>query len=260
MSKALKELKKVKEKEQKAVNGDSILQEATAILLNAHDEDTEMLGKIGLDHQLKYEKELTQDIRRTKRAEEIYQSDSFTGAQIKELCKTYFLKLLPVEYYNGSIPVDLPRVTRQFLEKAGIENYGQHNFYILAPINQFNTIKKVPIQADPILFYRETDTGTTRVRFARENDVFTRVHDWGNDFTWVRKYAYLTSWYNDSSDEISVAASMVVCYFFLIASLVTGLVFAEFELALFFMGIGLFIILSNIGEKKIDREWNEDTR
>ena len=197
----LKELRKEKKKSTKRLLEDDVKKEVEQFLLNAHEEDERILHNIGLDHNIEYERQLTEDHNRTKKASEIYKQESFTGTQIKSLCNTYDLKMLRAQYYNGSIPADLTRKLKEFEETTGTNLVDSDNFFILAPVEQFQTIKHVPRAKDPILFYR-SDTSTHRYGEAAESDIFIQVHNWGNDFTFLRQFRDMFNTYDHMSGDI----------------------------------------------------------
>lgn len=199
MSKLLNELDSLKEKEQNIINGDAIVKQAETLLLNKHEEDMEILHKIGLDHHIRYHKKLNEDENRTKVQEEIYKQKVYTGEQIKLLCNKYDLRLLPASEYNGGIPASLSREIKQFMERQeGINTIRSNSFWILAPTSQFETIKNVPVNEDPILFYLcdSENMSSSHSDGAKEYDRFIQVTNWGNDFTFLRRFKWLTSSYN----------------------------------------------------------------
>ena len=254
--KLTKELKEAKQKEHAAIGEDSIIEQAETILLQAHDEEVELLAELGLDHHIQYERKLTEDYRRTKKAEHIYATESFTGKQIKDICQKYYLKLLPVQYYNGSIPADLVRTINEFYKERNLGTPKKNHLYILAPIEQFQNVKFVP-QMDPILFYKEPDRHTTRVEFAQEYHVFNQVHNWGDDFTWKRRLMHMFNTSKLNSDEptklFGTVASIAV--FFLGAAL--GLIFSSFGIAFVIMTAAAILnYLIGTEEAAIDKLWN----
>ncbi len=209
--------KKTVRQEQKKFDGDTILNDAKQLLLEAHNDDIEMLERIGLDHQVKYSKELQSDATRSKLAQERYDQVTYTGEEIKQLCNTYDLRMLPARYYNGSIPVDLARKVKEFETQNEVQ-IRQSSLYILAPTSQFNTIEDTPVQTDPILFYKvDSEHGSSREEEADENDRFVNVHNWGNDFTFLRKYRWLINTRVNTDEGLSNASrSIIIGLLFLI--------------------------------------------
>lgn len=195
----LKELKKQQRKAHKQVEENDVKKEVEQFLLTAHEEDEQILHNIGLDHNIEYDRKLTQDYNRTKKANEIYKQETFTGRQIKALCNTYDLKMLRAQYYNGQIPSDLTRKLKEFEQTTDTNLVDSDNFFILAPVEQFKTIKHVPRSQDPILFYR-ADSSPNRYGEAQEEDLFVQVHNWGNDFTFLRKFRDMLCTYDGMGD------------------------------------------------------------
>lgn len=202
MSKLVKELDILKEKQEKDFNGDHIVKQAEVLLLDSHNKDNAVLEMLGLDHQIKYTQKLENDYRRGKIAEQTYKRKSYSGSDIKKLCNEYDLRMLPVEYYNGEIPSDLARIVSEFCEENDIIAR-RDAFYILAPTEMFNTIKHVPINLDPILFYKEPNPHSSKTQYAKVSDTFINVHYWGNDFSPLRRFRYLFSKYVHRTDEFS---------------------------------------------------------
>lgn len=201
--KLVKELNKEKQAQQKEIDGNKIVESATLLLNEAASADEDLLNKIGLNKQIKYAKELQEDANRTKIAEKIYAQDTFTGEQIKKLCLKYDLRILRADMYAGSIVVDVPRKIRAFCEKHDIiPNY--NCFFILAPVESFRTVKHVPVDADPILFYRDgSDHSITSSDHVSEKDILLQIHNWGNDFTFIRRFRWLLDGYYPDSDSTS---------------------------------------------------------
>lgn len=260
--KLVKKLNKTKSRDFKAASGDEIVKEAETLLLGAHDKDLEVLKELHLDHQVRYDQKRTTDYRRTKKAEELYGKESYTGAQIKNLCSQYFLKMLPVGYYNGTIPSDLARTIREFCNSIGVP-VKNHCFYILAPAEQFNNVEKVPRHADPILFYREPKTTTSRNEWAHESDIFTQVTNWGNDFSELRRLKYWFStydhrdYYSDNQLHLTPRTWTYIAIFFTLMSLWAGAGFNNFIFSMWLLVPAVIIMLKNsLSNPKVNKEWN----
>lgn len=190
----VRELKKVKVAKEAAITGDEILSVSRGLLLDAGTRDEEVLKRLGLNHIKEYQQELTADVVRTKKAEAIYALPTFTGDQLKTLCNTYYLKVLPCKFYNGALTAELPRIVDEFCKKHEINlQLENDNFYILAPTEQFATIKNVPQSLDPILFYCKKERGFHGGREWKieESDVLVQIHNWGSDFSFLRMFRVL---------------------------------------------------------------------
>lgn len=209
MSKLVKELDILKEKKEKDFNGDHIVKQAEVLLLDSHNQDNVVLETLGLDHQIKYTKKLEIDYRRGKIAEETYNKKSYSGSDIKTLCNDYDLKMLPTSYYNGEIPSDLARIVSEFCESNNI-SMRPDCFYILAPTEMFRTVKHVPRNLDPILFYKEPNSTSSRVEKAHKDDSFVNIHYWGNDFSPLRKFRYLFSDFKEYNSDWPNRNRMIV--------------------------------------------------
>lgn len=182
--KTLKELNRIKSNQlgPESNNRDIVTKQ---LLLDSHNEDLEIYRSLGLSGTLNYESKHAKDYKRSKRVEEIYSKPSFTGTQIKELCNKYHLKMLTLSNYNGTIPPELGRKLREFdKSNKDVNLKDTMSFFILAPYEQFQLIDHVPINDDPILFWR---VGNSYISTAQENDDFLVVHGWGNDFSEFRR-------------------------------------------------------------------------
>lgn len=202
--KLVKSLNKEREQREKLISGDKIVGDAKQLLLDSSKRDDKILKTLGLDHQITYTKKLQEDVQRTKAVSKIYNQVVFSKEDLHKLCNKYSLKVLPSHYYNGSIPPELSRKIEEFCEKNDIPVLGS-KFFIMAPEEQFNTIKQVPIQADPILFYSPEYNGHSLA----SSDTFIQVHNWGNDFGFLRRFRWMRSSYTYRSDHTSTSGYMV---------------------------------------------------
>ena len=270
--KAVKQLEQKASEQQKAYHNDDIVRNVNQLLLESVKNDDKILESLGLDHQIRYTKNLELDINRTKHSQEIYDSSVFTGKSIKELCNKYDLKILPSRYYNGSIPPELTRKITEFckknenlLDKDGNPFIRQNSFYLLAPSEMFNTIKHVPVNEDPILLFKvDSDTGSSDME-AYESDKFIPVHYWGNDFTFLRKYKYLLSNYNHSENMIPNINKVIgLSVWFTIALLFTIFGHEFFKIGAMVTFTLLFVIYSirfqYVKETYLDKLWNQRKR
>lgn len=224
-NKLLRELTKVQKEKEDSISGDEILQASKTLLLGAGSDDLHVLKALQLDHIHNYQTDLTSDIIRTKKAREIYETDVFTGSQVKELCTKFYLKICHVSDYNGPLTAELPRMVKEFCEKNNIDvqNDSGH-FFILAPIEQFRNIKHVPVKQDPILFYRNPEknfTSRDTHNKVTEECVLAQVYNWGNDFSSLRKLMYMgnnTKLETSSTTPSSILQTTVLFMLFTLAS------------------------------------------
>lgn len=200
-NRAIFELEKINSEEQYTIDNNEVIKQST-LLLEAPKEDTKLLEEFGIDHQIKAAEKITVLNNRQKAIGKLFGEKTYTGNQIKLLCNKYYLKLLPVRYFRGNIPVELSEKIREFADKNDIVLTGaRYNFFILAPYTQFTKdphndeedIKRgIKINSAPVLFYREGE----RDRIACEDEVFTQVYSWGDaNFSNIRKYNFL---FNDN--------------------------------------------------------------
>lgn len=263
MSKKLvKELNKVHEKSVKNKSGDVILEDVKQLLLEAHNDDLQVLNRIGLDHQIKYSKELQIDAKRSELAQQKYDKIAYSGKEIKELCNTYDLRMLKASAYNGSIPVDLTRKVKEF-ERDNDLIIKSNSLYILAPTEQFKTIKHVPVKADPILFFKVDSENTISSYYdeASIEDKFVSVHNWGNDFTFLRKYRWLFSGYVRNSACVSNFITSLILIGIITLGIFINMYMTNKALTLFnfllFFGISLCLVLNYVTKLAyLDKLWN----
>ncbi len=260
-NKAVKELSDIKDKRVAVVENNEIVKHVETLLLEAHTEEQEVMEKIGLNQYSGYQKKLTEELNRTKQMEKIYQRPVFMGKDIMTLCQTYYLKMLPAKYFIGEVAADVPRKINEFCKERDIVA-GEHEFFIMAPAELFNTTKqelppKPPRQRDPILFYRQWDKGSRMANEAQENEEFVQVCNWGKDFTNVRKFKHLFSHYVKESSDISMFSSTVISAALLLIGIIFGL-YSVYSVFAIFAAVSFIIMLRNsIGIKNIDKAWNE---
>lgn len=192
------ELKKIKTKDLGLLTQEDLVLQANNLLLEAHTEDQEVFRKLGLSTN-SYTSKLKEDYQRTEFAKKTYEKESFTGLQVKELCIKYDLRILSIDKYNGKIPSDLGKIVSKFSKDHNID-LNPNNFYILAPVEMFSTEKYVAPDQDPILFYKDSKT-TESWKRVEEEDTLIQIHNWGNDFTFLRRFNFMFSEYNDSGRE-----------------------------------------------------------
>jgi hypothetical protein len=219
----LAEKLKVGQKQKESLLGEDF--DPKNLLLEAHNKEQKIFNSLGFKSN-----SITtvhkNDVKRTAMAESIYGTISFLGKDLKKLCVEYDLKLLPTSYYNGDVPIEVARLVDDFCEKHSVMANDQ-NFFILAPSEMFNNEKHIPRNLDPILFYREKkDNGYRSSNFAVESDLFTQIHNWGNDFSFARKYRFLLSTYKDSRDDISNRRLFIISMIIFLTLFITSILLA----------------------------------
>lgn len=220
----LNKLRKEKEKEFEALDFDPIIQEAQLLLNAAEEQDLTTLKVLGLDHFVKFEETLTQDRNGVKRYEDIYKQEAFTGKQIKQLCNNYYLRLVPIDKYQGKFPASLAREIREFCQKNDI-TISRSSFYILAAretIALHTEKRPVSRDLDPIVFYRQTD-GASRGTEVSEREVLVQVTHWGKDFSVFRSLMPMFSWERKTEDDISPLGVFIICSLVVLAFLLLSI-------------------------------------
>lgn len=264
-----KELKQLRKKERAQFTEEMILKNANVLLLEAHSRDQEVLSTLGLDHIEKYERDQVADVVRTQKQQEIYSRDVFTGEQARFLCRKFNLRILPTSMFNGSITSELARVIDEFCQANDLKLEDEKgNFFMMAPVESFHTIKNVPIavvkqrmELDPILFYRPLDRGTTnRDTFNKVSpkDTLVQVYNWGNDFKWHRPFSYLFNGLKEREDDPSTRGITVVALVLLLAAIVLGITVSSLWVSAIPFSVAATILMVNAGrtDHMSDEQWN----
>lgn len=249
----LSEKLKIGQKQKESILGDDF--DPKTLLLDAHNKEQKIFNSLGFKSN-----SITtvhkNDVKRTTMAQSIYGTISFLGKDLKELCVEYDLKLLPTSYYNGNVPIEVARLVDDFCEKHTVMANDQ-NFFILAPSEMFNNEKHIPKEKDPILFYREKKDGNRSNSLAYESDLFTQIHNWGNDFSFIRKYRYFLSRYKDSSDDVSNRFLFIISMIVFLFSYITSVLSAMPMIAV--VGVLLSYGVCSFTDKKIFlNTWNNN--
>jgi hypothetical protein len=212
-------LNKEKDRTNKFISGDKIVKDVELLLLEEGEKENEVLSTLGLDHQVEYTRTLKEDIQRTEAVKKVYNQEVYTFLELHKLCNIYSLKVLEAKYYNGTIPPELSRKVEEFCKEKNIAMEG-NKFFILAPEEQFRTLKSVPVQADPIMFYSPEYNGYS----LSNRDTFIQVHNWGNDFGFLRKYRWMTTSWIPRSDDLSIRGSLIIALVALAVMLVCNFI------------------------------------
>ncbi len=226
MSKIIDALEKINSEDLVSIKNNKVIQEST-LLLQAPKEDTTLLTNFGIDHQIRAVNKITALSNRQTAIAQLYGADTYTGKQIEELCCKYYLKLLPISYFRGNIPIELSEQIKTFAEKNNIVLTGaDYKFFILAPYDQFTKerfeddtaiVKASKIKSSPILFFREHD----RAVVAETDHVFTKVYTWSDgNFSWLRGLKFLFN-----TDDTKVSIFPVLRTWFAMFLLTVGLLF-----------------------------------
>ncbi len=152
-----------------------VVKEADKLIQNNSPEDIEILRKMGLDYSIQ---EAKRTLESSNIMKELDYSRIFTRDEIKDLCITYGLRFLPLEYFKGEVDSNLPSKVKEFISLYNNamgdkkNSYGYefryNKFKICAPKESFNLSDR-PV--DPLLFY------------PIEDDKFFLAHKWGSDIS-----------------------------------------------------------------------------
>lgn len=255
MSDIYEGLKAQKNKETKIVNENTLIKEGETLLLHSHNEDLTILHELGLDHHILCENEIKQDISKSDTIQELYKRESFRGTQIKELCKTYSLKMLHLHKYNGPVPDTLAAVIRDFEKVNKDIKLKQNNLFILAPMEQFKKVSKVKnMTINMMLFYREDNSYSSYLVNAEESDIFSNIHSFGEDFSFLRKYKILFNNKEKAPIPLLFFIFYLVCTAISMLIALTDSVWATF----IFMIVATVFLIVPAGTNPIDKLWNEE--
>lgn len=141
-----------------------ILAEANKILEKNTEDDIKTLERLGLDKLIKDSKQITYKV--NKQYGELEKERIFSKDDIKQLCKTYCLKFLPVQYYKGRLDPYLPTKIKEAENKY--RTLSKYDLHIVAPSQSFTLTEK---DRDPLLFAKVDD------------DRYYLIHKWGNDLS-----------------------------------------------------------------------------
>lgn len=260
----LRKKKSQANKEAEEIN--SIINDTEQLLLADHKEDEETKRALGVHRKVSYESEITETTHRLAMHDKIYKKDSFTGAFIKQLCNKYDLRILQFSEYTGKVPPEVYRKVREFADanKDKKVRISDTNWYILAPVEMFETrkVRKI-LDKDPILFYKEDGNGSHE-REIQESDILMNVYSWGNDFSPLRQLRYLVNEYSEySNDGISNRTRTII---FGILFTILGVTHLSGLLPSFGWTMGLASLLGvlyfagTMTEEKIENLWNKDIR
>lgn len=225
------------------------------LLLDAYQKEQEIFNSLGFKSN-SITKVHENDVKRTVMARSIYGKASFIGRDLKKLCVEYDLKLLPASYYNGDVPIEVARIVSDFCEKHSVLP-NSDNFFILAPSEMFNNEKFIPRNMDPILFYREKTSQWRHEDLAQEPELFTQIHNWGNDFSFMRRYRFMISDYQKSRDEMSNRQLTKICLFFTVLSIIASIILAMPLIAIVGFIISCFLAVG-LEENIFEHTWNNN--
>lgn len=166
------------------------------LLLEAPSEDLSILHQIGLDYSLNIAKREKDNLEGIVALGKIYKSPVYLGEDLKELCNKHNLRLLRTDMFKGQIDTKLASIIRSFItnEDIHIDTQSPESFFLLAPEESFFESSKE--MTNCTLFYRsENNRGK-----ALEHDKFVKVYSWGNNYNWRRRFNFLLSNHDKSSD------------------------------------------------------------
>jgi hypothetical protein len=251
-----KELRTLKDKEERPfINS---LESAKTLLIGYSREQDEILKEAGLSSTNPADSTITDDYKRVKAAEATYKTECFTGAQIKELCHKYDLRMLPTTKYRGIVPPDTANHIKDFCDRNKFP-ISTRQLFMLAPTEMFGK-KDFSYSGDLMLFYR-THTSDSYNPEAKEKDVFNQIHSWGSEFNKSRKYWFLFDTFVHKDDVFSNFIRFVM----LMLSTIMFLLFIvlNVEAMIIISGMAVFISLfyfsfTKIYKLKNHEQWNSD--
>lgn len=152
------------------------------LLLTASVAERDILREAGLDHNIKKVESAKGINLERDNFENTYARKVFTEDEIKDICQKYNLRLLHSRKYNGTIDTALASRIIEFFKESGVDSHryeASNNLYIMAPPEMFDAEKKRQTISDPIMFYRVAKQGSI--------PMYVPVHQWGNDFSIIRR-------------------------------------------------------------------------
>lgn len=248
------------------VNKNSLVQSNTLLLEapSTDAEDIELLKNFNISHQIDLAEKLKATENKKTHLKHLLNSPTYEGHQIKELCIKYSLKLLPIKYFKGNVPIELPKEINRFIHENNLNSSGTgHQFFVLAPRDHFVDTKRNDVSEELIqnlskkkgnylLFYREGDSDVSK---AFPENVFNKVTNWGGDTSYpnYRKFLFFTDKGNIRSDW-SICENLILYLIFQSLGIIAGLCdFVYF--ATFLFTLSLMLIL-NIINKLNFINWN----
>lgn len=236
-----KELVKNKQKEISNME-EILLSEANEILSNNSNEDIEILKRLKLDSLLVESNKVNDRVNRTYG--ELEKDRIFTKQDIENLCKTYCLKFLPIEYYKGRIDAYLPTKVKETEKKLG-SKLQSNNLFIVAPANSFELTK---YDRDPLLFTYLSD------------DKYYLVHKWGNDlsiFNLLKGFTFRNFWSFFLVNILLVSAPCFIVSYYASNDIIS-VVFSIIGVVYLFL-TGLCHDLMDNVLKRMSKNWNTNT-
>lgn len=257
-TKLKKELQKVKEKDEQPFI--SSLESAKTLLIGYSREQDQILKDAGLSSTRPAESTITEEYKRVKAAEQVYKTESFTGAQIKSLCNKYDLRMLPTKKYKGIVPADTANHIKEFCDRNKFA-ISDRQLFILAPTEMFGTDKVSTYgTSDLMLFYRTYESDASKAK-AKEQDIFNQIYNWGSDFPENRKYWFLLDAFVHKENIFSnmgklttLSLSITLFLLFIILNIPSMIILSSIAL---FISVIIFA-QTKIYTLKNDEQWNSD--
>ena len=259
-----KELKEVSKRDRVQ---SSLSSETEKLLIGFTDEQASILARAGLSSNPIEKKENNQQ-KRIRVHEQIYNKPAYSGAQLKEMCNKYDLKLLSTKDYFGVVPPNVADSIKSFCDSNNLV-ITPDEMFILAPREMFRKETDLCAEKDPILFYRTHKGDHSFYARAGERDTFSQICNWGSDFSLLRRFWWL--WEKEGQIQVSSEATYLSNWSKVKLAL-TSLVFNLFLFGMFyntentgaliiFTSIltfisSLYILALNFNSLKITKEWN----
>lgn len=136
------------------------------------------LERLGLNSNLNKAKEIVEKNNNKKQQISNYNQERvFHISQVESICRKYSLRFLPIEYYKGTVPIELAYKIEQF-EIAHQKSIDKSDCYIMAPAKNFKLEER---PKDPLFFYKINE------------EYFYLIHKWGNDLSIFRRLISISS-------------------------------------------------------------------
>lgn len=232
--------------------------EKATLLLSAPEESKQVLVDIGLDYQLNKSKDKVRLKEALDLFKDRFQSNTYTGDQIRKLCNVYDLKMLNAAEYKGQLDPELTSKLKVFTDN-NYESFKvvprRRDFFILSTRSSFEEDCKG--ESNVMFFYRESGDDRHDRSYAKTEDVFTLVHSWGSDLKPLRKARFLFYCPSQKDDGIFSSSITILSILMFIIAVWSGLSnnIVSATCIAFLAGIVLFV--NSINEKKYDERWNQ---
>jgi len=179
-----RELIKLQQKEE---SNSVKIEDQAQLLLAAPKEDIAILERVNMDYQIHKNRNIVAKRDKINAFKTLFNSQVYTGAQLRDMCDHYDLKCLKVSEYKGKLDAQLASKLKVFETEKNV-TLNSRNLFILAAAESFNK-NNDNSNLNCIVLYSEHEKdykGKLEVE-----DVLTVIHSWGDNFKSIRKYRFL---------------------------------------------------------------------